>query len=101
MALADISLPLADIQDEAIEALFGVGEAIGHTLLSAIYRLMHNREATVRLRDEIARNDLKLDALIEMDQMVQFPYLVCHVAEIMQCLLKVLTAYRPAHSTKA
>ena len=56
----DKSLSKAEILDEAIEALLGAGEAIGHTLVSAIYRIMQDPLVLKILRTELATKNFRI-----------------------------------------
>lgn len=76
MMSTDKSLSKAEILDEAIEALLGAGEAIGHTLVSALYRIMHDPLVQKNLRSELATNNFRIDVPVQTDQMSRYPYLV-------------------------
>jgi len=84
MMSTDKSLSKAEILDEAIEALLGAGEAIGHTLVSALYRIMHDPLVQKNLRSELATNNFRIDVPVQTDQMSRYPYLAAVLRESMR-----------------
>ena len=68
----DKSLSKAEILDETFEALLGAGEAIGHTLISALYRIMHDPFVQKNLRNELAINKFRIDVPVQTDQMSRY-----------------------------
>lgn len=68
---------LQAISDEAVEGLLGTGEALGHTILSAMFQIIKHPAVADTIRSELKLRGFKQDLFPQENIMVQFPYLVC------------------------